>query len=134
MGGPIVDISTYPIHLGRGATALVEPAFTGEMSWYAEYSERHATDGIEGRLVTMHTFSESWDSWEVHPSGSEVVLCIAGHITVHQEHAGGATATVSLGAGQYVINQPGTWHTADVDDSATVLFITAGAGTAHRPR
>jgi len=128
------NISTHPIHLGLGATAEVEPEFTGEMSWYGGYSERHADDGVEGRLVTMHSFTESWDVWEMHPGGSEVVLCTAGGITLHQEMADGSTATVTLSAGQYVVNEPGTWHTADVDGAATALFITAGEGTEHRLR
>ena len=41
---------------------------------------------------------------------------------------------VSRTAGEYAINPPGTWHTADVEASATALFITAGEGTDHRPR
>lgn len=127
-------ITTHPIHLGLGATAEVQPEFTGEVSWYGSYAERHAGDGAEGRLVTMHSFSESWDMWEMHPVGSEVVLCTAGEITLHQERADGGTATVTLAAGEYAINEPGTWHTADVEGSATALFITAGAGTEHRPR
>jgi quercetin dioxygenase-like cupin family protein len=131
--GP-VPISAHPIHLGLGATAEVEPEFTGEMSWYAGYTDRHAADGTEARLVTMHTFTEAWDVWEMHPLGSEVVLCTDGRITLHQEKADGTTAEVTLSAGQYALNEPGTWHTADVDDAATALFITAGAGTEHRPR
>ncbi|NND75084.1 MAG: cupin [Ilumatobacter sp.] len=128
------DIAAHPIHLGVGATSSVEPHFTGEMEWYGGYSERHAADGAEGRLVTMHTFDESWDVWEMHPVGSEVVLCTAGRVTLHQEYPDGTTGRVDLTAGDYAINQPGTWHTADVDDTATVLFITAGMGTEHRPR
>jgi hypothetical protein len=27
----------YPIHLGLGARAVPQPAFTGEMSWYEAY-------------------------------------------------------------------------------------------------
>lgn len=129
-----IQIGIHPIHLGLGATAEIEPEFTGEMSWYEGYVERHSGDGVEGRLVTMHSFSESWDSWEMHPSGSEVVLCTAGEITLHQESVDGTTATVTIGAGQYIVNEPGTWHTADVASTATALFITAGAGTEHRPR
>jgi hypothetical protein len=128
------NINTHPIHLGLGATAEREPTFTGDMSWYGGYSERHGADGAEGRLVTMHVFTDSWDMWEMHPVGSEVVLCTAGEITLHQERADGGTTTVSLGAGDYAINDPGTWHTADVDVTATALFITAGMGTEHRPR
>ena len=41
---------------------------------------------------------------------------------------------MTLQAGEYAINPPGTWHTADVDHEATGLFITAGMGTEHRPR
>lgn len=72
----------------------------------------------------------------MHPQGSEVVLCVAGSITLHQERSDGTAATVRLGAGDYALNEPGTWHTADVDAAkpATVVFITAGAGTEHRPR
>lgn len=128
------EIRTHPIHLGLGATAETEPEFTGEMSWYEGYVERHHSDGAEGRLVTMHTFEGSWDVWEMHPSGSEVVLCVAGSMTLHQETPAGETAAVTLQAGEYVVNAPGTWHTADVDDTATALFITAGVGTQHRPR
>jgi len=130
----VAEIGSRPIHLGLGATAAVEPEFTGEVSWYAGYEDRHAADGVEGRLVTMHVFTESWDMWEMHPMGSEVVLCVAGRFTVHQEHADGTTSVASLEAGQYVINEPGTWHTADVEITASAVFITAGVGTQHRPR
>jgi quercetin dioxygenase-like cupin family protein len=70
----------------------------------------------------------------MHPQGSEVVLCTAGSITLHQERADGSRRTVMLNAGEYAINEPGTWHTADVDKEATAVFITAGLGTEHRPR
>ncbi len=120
------------IHLGLGATAVPQPAFAG-MEWYAGYGERHGDDGAEGRLVSMHTFGQSWDVWEMHPSGSEVVVCTAGAITLVQEIDGAEQAT-TLGVGEYAINAPGVWHTADVDGSATCLFITAGEGTQHRPR
>ena len=131
----VPQLSTHPIHLGLGATAVVEPEFTGEMDWYAGYGQRHdEADGVEGRLVSMYTFTESWDMWEMHPLGAEVVLCTAGTMTLHQEHADGSTGIVTLEAGEYAINPPGTWHTADVDGEATAVFITAGAGTDHRPR
>ena len=122
-----------PIHLGSGATAVPQPPFTG-VEWYAEYGARHDGDGAEGRLVSLHTFTEPWDSWEMHPAGDEVVLCLEGALTLHREHADGSTDTVRISAGEYAINPPGAWHTADVEGSATALFITAGLGTEHRPR
>jgi quercetin dioxygenase-like cupin family protein len=128
------DIFVHPLHLGLGATAEVEPKFTGEMNWYEAYGERHRKDGFEGRLMCMSRFTASWNVWEMHPNGSEVVLCVAGSMTLHQEKADGSRATVTLGAGQYAVNEPGTWHTADVEQEATAVFVTAGVGTQHRPR
>jgi hypothetical protein len=55
-------------------------------------------------------------------------------MTLHQERADGSKHSVQLGTGEYAINEPGTWHTADVTGKATALFITAGVGTQHRPR
>ena len=91
-------------------------------------------DGVEGRLVSQFTFTEDWAMWEMHPAGAEVVLCTAGRITLHQEHADGTAATLTIGPGEYAINPPGTWHTADVEGEATAVFITPGIGTEHRPR
>ncbi|AKM08522.1 cupin domain-containing protein [Pelagerythrobacter marensis] len=125
-------IARFPIHLGRGGSAVAQPEFTG-MDWYGGYDERHGEDG-EGRLVSLFRFSQSWDSWEMHPAGDEVVLCLEGTITLHQEYADGSTQTVTLAAGEYAINPPATWHTADVEGEATALFITAGEGTEHRAR
>ncbi len=121
------------IHLGHGATALPQPEFTGG-AWYEGYGLRHDGDGAEGRLVAQWTFDQDWDSWEMHPHGDEVVICTAGRLTLHQEFADGLTATVSIGPGEFAINPPGCWHTADISDSATVVFITAGLGTRGRPR
>ena len=127
------NLYTHPIHLGLGATALPQPEFTG-MEWYADYVARHAADGGEGRLVSLYRFVESWDSWEMHPAGDEVVACLAGTMTLHQEFPDGRTERVVLNAGDYAINPPGVWHTADVTGEVTALFITAGLGTEHRPR
>ncbi len=125
-------LARTPIHLGLGATAVVEPEFTGP-DWYAGYGARHADDGVEGRLVSMHTFSEPWTSWEMHPQGHEVVVCTQGTITLVQEIDGNRQSVV-LQPGEFAVNAPGVWHTADVDGPATALFITAGLGTQVRPR
>jgi quercetin dioxygenase-like cupin family protein len=130
---PAFDLSRFPVHLGLGASVVPQEEFTGSPDWYERYGERNAGDGTEGRLVSMHTFDRSWDSWEMHPKGDELVVCTAGSITLHQE-IDGATTTVTLGVGDAVINPPGAWHTADVDGTATALFVTAGEGTQVRPR
>ena len=58
-----------------------------------------------------------------------------GTITLVQE-IDGAEAATTITAGEYAINPPGVWHTANVaeGDQPQVLFITAGEGTEHRPR
>lgn len=121
------------VHLGPGGRAVVQPDFTGG-AWYEGYGTRHDDDGVEGRLVSMFSFTESWDSWEMHPHGEEVVLCTAGTMTIRQEMADGTFATVTLGPGDFAINPPGCWHIADLDAPATAVFITAGLGTESRPR
>jgi hypothetical protein len=141
------SLETFPIHLGLGASAVVQPEMTGSMDWYEGYSQRHAADGAEGRLVSQYTFGENWKMWEMHPHGTEVVLCVSGCVTLIQEkedvpHDGVAVdgdttktlTTVVLQPGDYGINPPGCWHTADVSVESTVVFITAGLGTLHRPR
>lgn len=127
-------LSKNPIHLGLGATAEIEPEMTGDLSWYEGYGQRHGSDGAEGRLVSMYTFTESWDVWEMHPKGAEVVLCTGGEMTLVQEMADGSHEKTKLVAGEYAVNAPGVWHTADVEDEATAVFITAGEGTEHRER
>jgi quercetin dioxygenase-like cupin family protein len=131
------SLERFPIHLGKGAAAEAQPEFPQDeraMQWYMEYGARHAEDGAEGRLVSMYRFTADWPMWEMHPSGAEVVLCTAGSMTLHQEHPDGRRESVTLGPGDYAINAPGVWHTAEVPGEATGVFITAGAGTQHRPR
>lgn len=126
------NLSKNFIHLGLGASAVSQPEFSG-MEWYAGYGARHGADGAEGRLVSFYTFTENWDVWEMHPKGTEVVVCTAGEMTLVQELPSGEQR-ITLKVGDYAINAPGIWHTADVETSATALFITAGEGTEHRPR
>ncbi|MGK6354606.1 cupin domain-containing protein [Sphingomonas sp. DT-207] len=128
-------LPTNPAHLGLGASASIEPKFTGP-EWYAAYGERHGADGAEGRLVSQYSFDTSWDAWEMHPHGAELVIVTAGSLTLHQQHADGSAESITLHANDYAINPPGTWHTADVPEgtTATAIFITPGLDTQHRPR
>jgi hypothetical protein len=127
------DLSRFPVHLGLGATVVQLPEHDGSMEWYDRYRTVSEPDGAEGRLVLLHTFDAPWDTWEVHPAGEELVACLDGRITLHQE-IDGDVRTAVLEPGQAIVNPPGVWHTADVDGPATALFITAGMGTRVRPR
>ena len=74
------------------------------MSWYEAYAARTADDGSEGRLVSLHEFAESWDSWEMHPVGDELVVCLAGAITLLQEYSDGRFHSVALQPYEYAVN------------------------------
>lgn len=134
MSGDVRSLREFPVHLGLGARAEAQPKFTGEMAWYEAYGARNGGDGREGRLVTLHHFTESWTGWEIHPEGDEVVVCVSGSITLIQEGPDGGEKRIDLAAGEYAINPAGVWHTADTDGPTSALFITAGLGTQHRPR
>ena len=130
------SLETHPIHLGKGGTAVPQPEFPRDeraMQWYMDYCARHAEDGEEGRLVSCFRFTEDWAGWEMHPAGAEVVVCVEGSMTLIQE-IGGEEVRTTLQPGEYAINPPGVWHTADVSESATGFFVTAGVGTQGRPR
>lgn len=128
------NLTKNPVHLGLGATAEIQPEMTADMSWYEGYGQRHGSDDPQGRLVSMCTFTEDWDMWEMHPKGAEVVLCTGGEMTLVQEMVDGSHKRTTIGEGEYAVNAPGVWHTADVESEATAVFITAGEGTEHRER
>ena len=126
-------IRQVPIHLGLGATARPLPDFGWSPEQMAAYGESTAGDGAEGRLVLMDTQAQTWDSWERHPAGEEVVLLLSGRVDLIQD-LDGEHRRIELHPGEFAINPPGVWHTADVIEPGDGLFITPGQGTEHRPR
>ena len=128
MTGQALPLDTHPLHLGPDGTALALPPMTGPQ-WYEDYEAAHGADGANGRLVSLHHFTQNWDGWEMHPHGAEVVVCVAGEaVLIQRDEAGGETRIV-LAVGDQAINPPGVWHTADVAVQASLLFITVGLGT-----
>jgi quercetin dioxygenase-like cupin family protein len=130
---PVFALAQFPVHLDGALRIHRLPEFTGDPAWYQAYGAQFENLDGGGRLVTMHSFAEPWTSWEMHPHGEELVLCTAGTITIWQQTTNGNQAVV-LQPGDAIINPAGVWHTADVTAPATLFFITAGAGTEHRPR
>ena len=133
--GEARHLERYPLHLAANGRALELDRFTGEPAWYASYEQECAIDGAAGRLVSWHSFDSSWDMWEMHPGGDEIVLCVDGAVELVQE-VDGHLPTTRLNAGQWAVNKAGTWHTANLDQGATAtcVFITSGLGTQHRSR
>jgi uncharacterized cupin superfamily protein len=83
-------------------------------------------------LVSCYTFEDDWDSWEIHPSGDELVILLAGDITFVIDSGDKMTELQLTTAGDYAIVSQGCWHTAKVHAPSQVLFITPGEGTHHK--
>jgi quercetin dioxygenase-like cupin family protein len=131
VSGPF-DLSSTYVHLGLGATATPLPDFEWSPSYLEDYERRFASDGVEGRLVVLSPQVETWDFWERHPAGEEVVVLLTGRCDLVQE-LDGTAVTTPLRPGEAIINPAGVWHRSVVHEPGTALFITPGIGTEHRP-
>jgi mannose-6-phosphate isomerase-like protein (cupin superfamily) len=126
------DLAKTYVHLGGGSTATPLPDFTFTPNCLREYEERFVADGDEGRLVCITAQERTWETWERHPAGEELVVVLSGRIELVQEVDGEERAAV-LGPGEAVVNPAGVWHTARVREPGQALFVTPGRGTEHRP-
>jgi mannose-6-phosphate isomerase-like protein (cupin superfamily) len=126
------DLSQTFIHLGVDPTATPLSDFEWSPDYLEAYGRRFAEDGDRGRLVCVLPQTDSWDSWERHPAGEEVVFLISGRVDVVQE-IDGEERVIPLRPGEALINPPGVWHTARVHEPGVALFITPGRGTEARP-
>ncbi|MEU5162716.1 cupin domain-containing protein [Streptomyces sp. NPDC020875] len=128
-----IDLRTTPVHLGLGSRAKPVEGFSWNPEVLQAYSAAVAADGDEGRLVTIFDGHGPGDHWERHPVGDELVICLSGSVTVTRD-MDGAHERVVLGPGEATVNPAGTWHAVDMAGPASILTITAGLGTGHRPR
>jgi mannose-6-phosphate isomerase-like protein (cupin superfamily) len=126
------DLSQTFIHLGLGVTATPMPDFAWTAEFMDNYASSTAADGDEGRLVCIVDQGATWDTWERHPAGEEVVVLLSGRVDVVQD-LDGVEKVIALGPGQAMVNPPNVWHTARVHEAGRALFITPGRGTEHRP-
>ncbi|MFF5506207.1 cupin domain-containing protein [Streptomyces roseolus] len=128
-----VDLRTTPVHLGLGSRAKPVEGFAWNPEVLQAYGAAVAADGAEGRMVMIFDGDGPGDHWESHPAGDELVVCLSGSVTVTR-HGDGAPERVLLGPGEATINPAGVWHVVDMEGSSSILAITAGLGTDHRPR
>ena len=92
------------------------------------------TLGDVTRLVSGYAFDAAWPTWERHPAGEEVVLLLTGQATLQlQDGDGPVNSVVLTQPGDYVLVPTGVWHTASTEVPTTMLFITPGDSTEHRP-
>ena len=126
------DLARTFVHLGRGSTATPLSDFAWSPEYLDAYAGAFAADGREGRLVCVIAQDATWDGWERHPAGDEVVVLLSGRVDVVQDLDGADArrgAATRRGDGQ----PANVWHTARVHEPGQALFITPGAGTEHRP-
>lgn len=128
-----VDLRTTPVHLGQGSRAKPVEGFAWDSETLRAYGAAVAADGAEGRMVMIFDGNGLGDHWEVHPAGDELVVCLSGSVTVTRD-TDGEPERVLLGPGEATINPAGVWHTVDMAGPTSILTITAGLGTDHRPR
>ena len=126
------DLTRTFVHLGRDSTATPLPDFEWSAEHVEAYRRRFASDGKEGRLVCVIAQDATWDGWERHPAGEEVVVLLSGRVDIVQE-LDGTDHVVELRPGEAMVNPANVWHTARVHEPGSALFITPGDGTEHRP-
>ncbi|MFT3665010.1 cupin domain-containing protein [Piscinibacter sp.] len=122
-------LSTYLHFQGIGR---VNPIPLSESFWEEVAAGNHP-ELEQGRLMSAFTFSEPWAMWERHPAGEELVMLLSGVATLILEESGQEQTIQLSSPGSYVVVPKNVWHTARADAPVTMLFLTPGAGTEHRP-
>ena len=125
------DLASTYVHLGDGGSAVPLPDFEWSPSYLEAYGQRFP-DTQPGRLVCLLDQTETWDQWERHPAGEELVVLISGRVDVVQDIDGTETL-IELRPGEALVNPPDAWHRSIVHEPGRGIFVTPGEGTEHRP-
>lgn len=131
--GTGTSLDTTPIHLAAAGGATAIDGFTFDPPGFERYIAAHTTEGDPGRLVFSERSTSAWRMWERHPQGDEVVIVIDG-VALFVQEIGGAEVRTRVTPGQCVVNPAGVWHTADVEEPFTAVYLTPCPGTEHRQR
>jgi mannose-6-phosphate isomerase-like protein (cupin superfamily) len=127
MANATFDFDETYVQLEDGPRALTHEV--GDDFW-SQIANR--TDLHNGRLICLCEFDTDWPSWEMHPAGDEIVYLLSGAIDLILDETGGER-TVELRGRSACIVPRGIWHRAIVHTPSSVLHITRGDGTQHRP-
>jgi mannose-6-phosphate isomerase-like protein (cupin superfamily) len=90
---------------------------------------RQLLGSAHGRLLSVFHGDADWPNWEMHPAADEVLVLLKGAMTLVFE----GEKLIELEQGQVAIVPKGVWHTARMSMPTTLLALTAGQGTQHRP-
>ena len=126
-----------PLHIssiGKNSDpAVILESFNFDGSAFEHYMERYCTEDQPGRIMMIELSPTSWDSWERHTQGEEIVVVLSGTGEFIQE-IDGNEYRLPVKAGNAIINPAGVWHTADIKTPINALYITPCPGTEHKPR
>lgn len=116
---------------------LIEGRSTEKLQGGSAFWERLAADPAHmdrvgrGWLVGSYPAHASWDSWERHPDGDEVVHLLRGRLRIITSDDPDGFV---LDEGGTVVLPAGVWHTVDVIEPGETLHVTYGRGTEHKAR
>lgn len=125
-GFETLDLSKTYLHLA--ISGAVTPLTVGPGFW-TDMPSILAT----GRMVSLLKHDCDWPSWEKHPVGEEVIVQLTGHMRLRLALPEGERS-VALAAGRCAVVPVNIWHTADISEPSSALYITEGQGTEVRPR
>jgi uncharacterized cupin superfamily protein len=131
--GSGIALDTIPVHFAASGRASAVAGFTFDPAGFEAYIAANTSASDSGRLVFVERSAEPWGMWECHRAGDELVIIIAG-VAVFIQEVDGVAVQTRVTAGQAVLNPAGTWHTADVEEPFTAIYLTPCPATEHRPR
>jgi hypothetical protein len=122
---PLNVLKTFAILQPDLQVAVVDASPT----LYEELCEK-----LEGQiLVSGHRFGRDWSTWEMHPTGDEIVCLLSGETELILDRDGTEERILLAVPGSYAIVPRGIWHTARTQVETYCLFITPGEGIRSRP-
>jgi homogentisate 1,2-dioxygenase len=120
------DLSTTFLHLG--VTGAATPLPIGPDFW-----TNMPPILSSGRMVSLLRHDSDWRGWERHPAGDEIIIQLTGRMRLRLDAPEGEIV-VELPTGRYIVVPRNTWHTADVSEPSSAIYITEGQGTENRAR
>lgn len=106
-------------------------AFTPELY---QRLDQHYDHFAQHQLVSLHTFTEDWPTWERHPAGDELVMLLSGAVTLIVQTESGEQSLQLEKPNHYVVVPKNCWHTMKTRTRSSMLFITPGEGTENTER
>jgi mannose-6-phosphate isomerase-like protein (cupin superfamily) len=130
--GPF-SLDTDPVHLSGALRNVPIEGFDFTPDAFMAYIGAHCSDDDPGRIAMIEHSPEPWGAWECHHDGDELVIVTSG-VALFVQEIDGEHVQQRVTAGQAIINPRGVWHTADVEQPFSAVYLTPCPGTEHRPR